>query len=149
MLLVRLLGKRALTQLSPFEYIIIITLGSAAGDPSFYPDVPLTHAMIVMSIVVVLQTVVARLTQRNRRLEVRMEGRTRCLVKDGEIVEASLNAERMSRSELYAMLRSHEVEFMGQVRFAFLEPSGRVNVLWDKDRRDGLNLWTEEATLHR
>ncbi|NJK44208.1 MAG: DUF421 domain-containing protein [Pleurocapsa sp. SU_196_0] len=145
LILVRLLGKRALTQLSPFEYIIIITLGSAAGDPSFYPEVPLTHAMTVMTMVVILQTVLARFTQRHRTLEVSVEGRTRRLVVDGKIVEASLNAEKMSHSELYATLRAEGVEFLGQVRFAFLEPSGRVNVLCDENKRQGLNLWTEAA----
>jgi uncharacterized membrane protein YcaP (DUF421 family) len=143
LLLVRVIGKRGLTQLSPFEYIIIIVLGSAAGDPAFYPDVPLLHAMIVMTVVVVLQKILALLTQHNRPLEVAVEGKTRCLVRDGQILRHALEAEEMSVPELFAALRAQGVEFVGQVRFAFLEPSGRVNVLRDEARREGINLWTD------
>jgi uncharacterized membrane protein YcaP (DUF421 family) len=147
LMLVRLIGKRGLTQLSPFEYIIIIVLGSAAGDPAFYPDVPLLHAMIVMTVVVILQKILAMLAQNNRRLEVAVEGHTRCLVRDGQVLEDALERERMSKPELFAMLRTEEVEFLGQVRYAFLEPSGRVNVLRDEARREGLNLWTDEDAV--
>lgn len=54
-ILVRLLGKRGIGQLSPFELVIIIALGSAVGDPMFYPDVPLFHAMVVVTVIVLLQ----------------------------------------------------------------------------------------------
>jgi uncharacterized membrane protein YcaP (DUF421 family) len=143
LLLVRVIGKRGLTQLSPFEYIIIIVLGSAAGDPAFYPDVPLSHAMVVMTVVVLLQKLLAFFTQRNRTLEVTVEGRTRCLVRDGQVLSDALEAEEMSVPELFAALRAEGVEFIGQVRYAFLEPSGRVNVLRDDERREGMNLWTD------
>ena len=147
LLLVRVIGKRGLTQLSPFEYMIIIVLGSAAGDPTFYPDVPLTHAMVVMSVVVALQKLLELLTEKNRPLEIAVEGQVRLLVRDGQIIEPALRAEGLSESELYAELRSEGVECMGQVRFAYLEPSGRVSVLKDDDRRDGLNIWTVDAAL--
>jgi len=71
LLLVRVIGKRGLTQPSPFEYMIIIVLGSAAGDPTFYPDVPLTYAMVV---VVILQKLLELLTEKNRPLEIAVEG---------------------------------------------------------------------------
>ena len=147
LLLVRVIGKRGLTQLSPFEYMIIIVLGSAAGDPTFYPDVPLTHAMVVMVAVVILQKLLELLTEKNRPLEIAVEGQMRRLVRDGQVLEPALRAEGLSKTELYAELRSEGVECMGQVRFAYLEPSGWVSVLRDEDRRDGLNIGTDDAAL--
>ena len=147
LLLVRVIGKRGLTQLSPFEYMIIIVLGSAAGDPAFYPDVPLTHAMVVMGVVVSLQKLLELLTEKNRPLEIAVEGQVRLLVRDGQMLEPALRAEGLSESELYEELRGAGVECMGQVRFAYLEPSGRLSVLKDEDRRDGLNLWTADTAL--
>jgi hypothetical protein len=64
--LLRLLGKRGMGQLAPFDFVIIIALGSAVGDPMFYPDVPVPHAMAVITVVVVLTRSVGFLTQRNR-----------------------------------------------------------------------------------
>src|SRR5687768_8186714 len=60
-ILVRLLGKRGMGQLSPFELVIIIALGSSVGDPMFYPDVPLFHAMVVVTVIVISQRALVRL----------------------------------------------------------------------------------------
>ena len=147
LLLVRLIGKRGLTQLSPFEYMIIIVLGSAAGDPAFYPEVPLTHAMVVMIVVVSLQKILEFITERNRPLEIAVEGQVRLLVRDGQLLQAALAAEQLSESEVYAALRAEGVEFLGQVKVAYLEVSGRVSVLKDEDKRNGLNIWTADAAL--
>lgn len=147
LLLVRVIGKRGLTQLSPFEYMIIIVLGSAAGDPAFYPDVPLTHAMVVMGVVVTLQKILEIITEKNRPLEIAVEGQARLLVRDGQLLMAALAAEKLSKSEVYEELRGADVEFISQVRFAYLEPSGRVSVLKNEDGRDGLNLWTDDTAL--
>src|SRR3982751_6355612 len=49
---VRLLGKRGMGQLAPFDFVIIIALGSATGDPMFYPDVPLLHAIVAITAIV-------------------------------------------------------------------------------------------------
>lgn len=69
------------------------------------------------------------------------------LVRDGQILEPALRAEGLSKTELYAQLRSEGVECMGQVRFAYLEPLGWGSVLRDEDRRDGLNIGTDDAAL--
>jgi len=50
--LVRALGKRGMGELSPFDLIIIVGLGSAVGDPMFYADVALMHGMIVIAVIV-------------------------------------------------------------------------------------------------
>ena len=55
LLLVRWLGKRGVGNLTPFDHIIIVALGSSVGDPMFYPDVPLLHAMTTITVVIALQ----------------------------------------------------------------------------------------------
>ncbi len=52
---IRYVGKRGMGQLSPFEFLIVILLGSAGGDSMFYPDVPLLHAILTITVVVLLQ----------------------------------------------------------------------------------------------
>lgn len=53
-LVLRFSGKRGVRQLSIFEIAIILSLGSAAGDPMFYDDVPLIHAVIVFTVILLL-----------------------------------------------------------------------------------------------
>jgi uncharacterized membrane protein YcaP (DUF421 family) len=54
LLLVRLVSRRAVGQLSLIEFLLVIALGSAVGDPMFYHDVPLLHGMAVVTVVVFL-----------------------------------------------------------------------------------------------
>lgn len=126
--LVRALGKRGMGELSPFDLIIIVGLGSAVGDPMFYADVPLMHGMIVIAVIVGLQTILARLTQRNPTLERLVESAPVLLVADGEINSEALKGEELSEAELFMNLRMAEIENLGQVRMAFIEPNGRVTV---------------------
>jgi uncharacterized membrane protein YcaP (DUF421 family) len=126
--LVRLLGKRGMAQLSPFEMVIIVALGSAVGDPMFYADVPLIHGMIVITVVVALERLIVRLTEHNQWLERVVESMPILLVADGQIQYEALETEDLSEAELFMALRQNGVEQLGEVRLAYLEPNGHVSV---------------------
>ncbi len=126
--IVRVLGKRSLGHLSPFELVIIVALGSAVGDPMFYPDVPLLHGIIVITVVVGMQRLLEELTERSPRFETILESKAQRLVKDGVVDDQALEREDLSETELFSALREREVEHLGQVRLAYLEPSGEITV---------------------
>src|SRR5882757_8230105 len=65
LVVIRFLGKRGLSELTPFEYIILIAMGSAVGDPMFYPNVPVLQPMVVLAVIVVMQKVLLRATARS------------------------------------------------------------------------------------
>ena len=130
--LVRVLGKRGLGQLSPFELVIIVALGSAVGDPMFYADVPLAHGIIVITAVVALERVLVKLTERNRPIERLIESSPVLLVRDGVLLVEALNREDLSQNEVFMGLREKGVEFLGEVRRAYLEPSGHISVFKEK-----------------
>jgi uncharacterized membrane protein YcaP (DUF421 family) len=77
--------RRAIGQLSVVEVLLIVALGSAVGDPMFYPDVPLLHGMAVISTVVLLNQAFAALVTRSERMEVLLEGKTSRVVHEGRI----------------------------------------------------------------
>ncbi len=130
--LVRVLGKRGLGQLSPFELVIIVALGSAVGDPMFYADVPLAHGIIVITAVVALERVLVKLTQRNEGFERLIESVPVLLVRDGVLLADALDQEDLSENEVFMGLRQQGVEFLGEVRRAYLEPSGQISVFKEK-----------------
>jgi len=137
--IVRVLGKRGLGHLSPFELVIIVALGSAVGDPMFYPDIPVLHGMIVITVVVGMQRLLEELTERSPQLETILESRVRRLVKDGVVDGQALEREDLSETELFSALRERQVEHLGQVRLAYLEPSGMITVfkVHDEDAPKG------------
>lgn len=131
--LVRLLGKRGMRQLAPFELVIIIALGSAVGDPMLYPDVPLLHGMAVITVVVGLQRAVSFATERSPRLEEALESRPALVVFDGRLLPEQLERERLAPDELFSGLRERQIENLGEVREAYLEPTGMLSVFRFRD----------------
>ncbi|MDQ3196123.1 MAG: DUF421 domain-containing protein [Pseudomonadota bacterium] len=126
LVVVRVLGKRGLGQLAPFDFVIIIALGSAVGDLMFYPNVPLLHAMVAITVIVVYTRGVVRLTEHSRKLKDFVASTTTRMVIDGRMDLAGMEEESMSRSELFQSLRMAGIEQLGEVERAYLEPSGKL-----------------------
>lgn len=127
-LLLRVIGKRGLAQLSPLELAIVIALGSAVGDPMFYPEVPMLHAMLVVLVVVLLQRLLAVLVVRSERVETFVEGVPIELARDGQLDAAGLARANLSREDLFERLRVAGVRQLGQVQRAYFEQDGNISV---------------------
>lgn len=128
MFLLRLLGRRGLAQLSLFEFVLIIALGSAVGDPMFYPNVPVLHGLIVITVVVLIERGLIWATNRSDQLENMLEGEPHCLINEGRFDIDGLEATLLSRAEIYMELRLAGVEQMGQVRRAYQEINGKMSI---------------------
>lgn len=128
LLAVRFIGKRGIGRLSPFEYVFVFALGSATGDPMFSPSVPLLHGMVVITGLVFLQKCLLRSTQNSAAVEGFLEGRPTRVISDGHIDDKLLRQEDLSRTEVLMSLRTQGITNVGQVRYAYLEPSGELSV---------------------
>lgn len=135
-----ILGKRGVRQLSVFELVVIIGLGSAAGDPMFYKDVGIVPALIVFTIVVSLYIFVTHLVGRNPRVESLVEGKPVCLIEDGRFAISNFKKEPLGQDEFFSELRVRGVSHLGQVRQAIVETNGELSVFFyaDEDVRFGL-----------
>jgi uncharacterized membrane protein YcaP (DUF421 family) len=125
---VRTIGKRGMGQLAPFDFVIIIALGSAVGDPMFYPDVPLLHALVAITAIVLLTQGVTRVTQRFKRIQDLLSATATRLIRDGVMDLAAMRQEGIARTELFGALRTIGIEHLGEVERAYLEPSGKISV---------------------
>ena len=126
--LMRLMGRRSVTELSIVELLLIIALGSAVGDPMFYPDVPLLHGMAVITTVVTLNRAVSFLINHNDRIERIIEGSMARVVREGHLDLPGFAAVEVTREEVFELLRLSGVEHLGQVRAAYLEQNGELSV---------------------
>lgn len=136
----RITGKRALTQMSPFEFSLLIALGSAVGDPMFYEDVPLLHGLIVISVVVAILKLLERVTQDSKKLERVLEGKAICLVKDGIVNIDKIKEEEISTDELFMKLREKGVRNLGLVERVYLEVSGNISIFCYDEEKVGLDI---------
>jgi len=133
LLTLKLAGKRGVKQLSIFETVIIIALGSAAGDPMFYEDVGILPAGVVCMVIIILYRLVTWLTGQSKVFEEFIEGKTECIIKEGKFSVTTFEKESLAQDEFFSELRIKSVEHLGQVKNAFLETSGDVSVFFYAD----------------
>ena len=93
-LVLRFSGKRGVRQLSIFEIAIILSLGSAAGDPMFYDDVPLIHAVIVFTVILLLYRFTTYLMMKSDVIETVLEGRPMYIVRNGLLIVEDIKQEK-------------------------------------------------------
>src|SRR5215210_1310071 len=129
----RLLGKRGVKQLSVFELVVIIGLGSAAGDPMFYKDVGIMPALIVFCMVVALYTFITHLVAKSKKIEGLIEGKAVCLIKDGVFAIENFKKEVLSEDEFFSELRMQGVSQLGQIEEAIVETSGTISIFYYPD----------------
>lgn len=130
LLVLRLLGRKGVRQLTLFEMAIIISLGSAAGDPMFQGDIPVIYAILVFVTVALTYKSITWLVTRNRRLEKLMEGIHLTVVLEGRFSHNIWSANSFSQMEFFSELRNQNIEHLGQVKEAILEVDGTMSVLF-------------------
>jgi uncharacterized membrane protein YcaP (DUF421 family) len=140
LLLIRWIGGRGIAQMSVVEFLLVVALGSAVGDAMFYPDVPLVHAMLVITIVVVINKLIdigMMISPQIRRV---FTGQTVMLVDHGRIDLCALRYLKLSREELFEGLRDRGIRNLGRVERAFLETGGHFSVFQRKGPVIGMNI---------
>jgi len=126
----RVLGKRGVMQLSVFELVILLVLGSAAGDPMLYSEVGILPAITVLLMVVSLYRLVIYFLAKNRKFEVFIKGRPQYLIRNGVICIEDFKKEPLAFDEFYAELRMQNVSQLGQVKYAVIETSGEISLFF-------------------
>lgn len=151
----RILGKRGVKQLSIFELVVIISLGSAAGDPMFYKDVGILPALIVFTMIVGLYSLITYIIGKNSKFERLMEGKPICLIKNGVFSIRNFTKEALGSDEFFAELRMQGVSQLGQIEEAIVESSGNISIFYFADQEvkyglpimpDSLDSWSQKIT---
>jgi len=133
MVSLRLVGKRGVKQLSVFELVVIIGLGSAAGDPMFYKDVGILPSLVVFAMIIGLYSLITYLIGQNKKFEALVEGKPICLIKDGIFEIENFKKEALGEDEFFAELRLKGVSQLGQVEEAIEESNGEISVFYFED----------------
>lgn len=145
-ILLRLTGKRGVQQLSIFEMVMIITLGSAAGDSMFYEDVGLFHGLAVFLIILLVYRFMIILISRSEKAEKLLEGEPIYLLREGKICLNEIKGDEMGADEFFGELRGHNIDHLGQLRCVILEDTGKLSVFYfsDEEVRPGLPILPDD-----
>ena len=138
--LLRWIGGRSVAQFSLIEFLLVIALGSAVGDSMFYPEVPLIHAMLVVTIIVLINKGIDLLMLYKEGVKSAIDGEPVEVVRDGQINMVGLVERSMSTKELFEQLRIRGVETLDQVRYAYIEPSGSLSLFLENGVDTGVGI---------
>jgi uncharacterized membrane protein YcaP (DUF421 family) len=133
LVLTRIIGRRELSSLQPFDLILIIILGDAVQQGLTQDDYSLTGAFLAIGTIAVLQVFVSWIGFRFPRARPVLEGTPIVVVQDGEVIERNLGRERLSVDEVREAARIQGIGHLAQVRWAVLETSGQISFIKKSD----------------
>ena len=128
-LLTRVIGRRELSSLEPFDLILLIVIGDAIQQGLTQDDYSVTGAMIGVGAIAAMQVSTSFLSFRFRRLRPLLEGEPIIIVEDGKPIEQNLKRERLTAEELMAEARGQQIESLDNIKWAVLETSGKISFI--------------------
>jgi uncharacterized membrane protein YcaP (DUF421 family) len=127
--LVRLMGKRELAQMTPFELIVLVVIGDLIQQGVTQNDFSLTGAIIAISTIAFLAMAMSWASYLWPRAERLLEGEPRVIVRDGQILKDNLRRNRLTRSEIETEMRLAGIGHLEDVAWAILEPRGKISFI--------------------
>ncbi|KAB2338090.1 DUF421 domain-containing protein [Cytobacillus depressus] len=133
--LTKIMGKKQIYQLSFFEYVTGITIGSIAGEVIMGLDGNVWHGLVAIGIFGLVTIGVGFISLKSNSFRDFVEGKGSIFIKNGKIMEDNLKKEKYSTDQLTTLLRKKDVFNIADVEFAVLEQTGDLSVLLKKENR--------------
>jgi len=129
LVLTRVIGRRELSSLQPFDLILLIILGDAVQQGLTQDDYSLTGAFLVIFTFAVLQVFVSWVGYKFPRARPVLEGQPIVIVQDGDVIERNLKRERLTVDEIAEEARCNGIAHLAEVRWAVLETNGKISFI--------------------
>ena len=132
-LLMRIMGKRELSSLEPFDLILLVILGDAVQQGLTQDDYSLTGAMLAVGTIAVLQIATSYANFKFPRLRSLLDGEPLVVVQDGKPIVKNLDRERLTADDLAVAARREGIAKLDDVAWAVIEPSGTISFIKKSD----------------
>lgn len=136
LIVMRLMGKREIGQLQPFELAIAIMIADLAAVPMSELGIPITNGIIPILALLVMYMIISMLNMKSVNFRKIISGQPSLLIYRGKIDEKVLKKERITINELQERLRGDNVFNLSDVEYAILETNGQVTVIQKPEKRN-------------
>lgn len=133
LILTRVMGKKQLSHLTFFDYVVGITVGSIAATMSIDKDIHLTDGLIALVIWGIFPIIMGYVGLKSRRFLQLTDGKPAILIKNGEVLEETMKKNQLAIDELMKLLREEGVFKIEEVEMAILETNGELSVMKKSD----------------
>ncbi|HXD54800.1 MAG TPA: YetF domain-containing protein [Solirubrobacteraceae bacterium] len=128
-LVTRIVGRRQLSELEPFDFILLVVVGDLVQQGVTQSDESVTGALIVISTIALLSVLVSWISFRWRGLRVVTEGEPLVLVEDGRAIERNMRRERITIEDIEEEARKAQILSVADLRWAILERDGQISCI--------------------
>ena len=132
----RLMGKREIGQLQPFELAIAIMIADLASIPMTDTGVPISNGIVPILGLLVMHLLISTINLKSMKAREIMCGKPRILIYRGKIDEKALKKERFTLNELQERLRDKNIVNISDVEYAILETNGQISVIEKPNKRN-------------
>ena len=135
LIVMRLMGKREVGQLQPFELAISIMIADLASVPMSDIGIPISNGIVPILGLLIMHLFITLINLKSVKLREVICGKPRILIYRGKILEDALLKERFTVNELQERIRSQGVINLGDIEYAILETSGQITVIEKPNKR--------------
>jgi uncharacterized membrane protein YcaP (DUF421 family) len=128
-IIVKIVGRKIITQVTPFTFITAIVMGEILGNALYDSQVGVSVIIYSMCLWGALLLVVEFIGQKSLCFRGMVEGKPAALIKDGVVDRDELKKNRMNLNQLQSLLRQSETFSIREVAYCYLEPNGSISVL--------------------
>ena len=138
LIVMRMMGKREIGQLQPFELAISIMIADLATIPMTDTGIPIGNGIVPILGLLVMHLLISLINLKSTKLREIICGKPRILIYRGKIQEKAMIKERFTINELQERIRSQNVVNLGDVDYAILETSGQITVIEKPNKRQAI-----------
>ena len=131
--LMRVIGRRELSTLEPFDLILLVIVGDAVQQGLTQDDYSLTGGFLAVGTIAILQLATSFLNFRFPRLRPILDGEPIVVVQDGKAIERNLKRERVTVEDLLSAARRQNIAKLDDVAWAVMETSGEITFIKKSD----------------
>lgn len=125
--LMRVMGRRELSSLEPFDLIVLIVLGDLVQQGVTQSDNSITGVILGIGTIAALQVFVSYANFRFPRLRPLLEGEPIVIVQDGKTIDRNMRRERLTIEDLTEQARLQSIGSLDDIAWAVLETSGQIS----------------------
>lgn len=137
---IRLMGKKELSKVQPFELAIIILISDLASSPMSSRGVSIFDGIVPIITLLVAYIVFTLLAHSSNKIEDAMCGKITPIIRDGKLIEKNFDKNKYTIEDIMSQLREHEVFKIQDVRFAMIENNGNLSVIKNSDNFNAIPL---------
>lgn len=139
-IVIRLMGKKEMSKVQPFELAIIILISDLASSPMSSRGISIFDGIVPIITLLIMYIIFTLITHSNNKIEDVVCGTISVIIRDGKIVEDEFKKQQYTLADIMTQLREKDVFKIQDVKYGIIETNGNLSIVKNSDGMDGLPL---------